>query len=90
MAIREQKRPYAPHPEVHETDYGAKFVKASTETKEEPEVVTLDRQKEALEEQLKAQDVVDETTIEAAAPVEKKDVKPSAKKKGGRPKKAAK
>ena len=32
MAIRQQKRPDAPHPEVHETDYGAKFIKAGTET----------------------------------------------------------
>ena len=78
MGIRQQKRPYAPHPEVHETDYGAKFVNAATETKEEPDVVTLD-------EQAKAGSEAVEATVEV-----KDDEKPAEKpkKKGGRPKKS--
>ena len=77
MGIRQQKRPFAPHPEVRETDYGARFVNAVTETKEEPEVVTLEEQAEV---------------EEAAEPVEevKNEEKPAEKpkKKGGRPKKS--
>lgn len=82
MAIRQEKRVDAPHPEVQDTDYGAQFVKAATETKEEPEVVTLEQQR------AEERDV--EALVEATAPVEKKEVKSPAKKKGGRPKKRAK
>ena len=75
MGIRQQVRPDAPHPEVRETDYGAQFVKAATETKEQPDVVTLEEQKENVE------------TPEA--PVEEKtDEKP--RKRGGRTKKQKK
>lgn len=38
MAIVQQKRPDAPHVEVRETDYGAQFVNASSETPVEPAV----------------------------------------------------
>ena len=77
MGIIQQKRPDAPHPEVHETDYGAKFIKAATETKAEPEVVTL-------EEQRMAENVAVEPEKEV-----KEEEKPAEKpkRKGGRPKK---
>jgi len=32
MAIRQEKRVGAPHPDVQETDYGATFVKAAVES----------------------------------------------------------
>lgn len=38
MGIIQEKRVGAPQPEVHETDYGATFVKAATEKSIEPEV----------------------------------------------------
>ena len=38
MAIKQEKRVGAPQPEVHETDYGAKFIKAATESEKEPDV----------------------------------------------------
>lgn len=81
MGIRQQKRPDAPHPEVHETDYGAKFVNAVTETKEVPEVVTLDEQTKA-----ENQAVEETETVEEVKNDEKPADKP--KKKGGRPKKS--
>lgn len=76
MAIRQQVRPDAPHPEVHETDYGAKFVKASTETKENETVDLTSGKEEATEPDLKP------VEAETAATEEK-----PRKKKGGRPKK---
>ena len=70
------KRPDAPRPEVQETDYGAKYVKAATETKAE-ETVELDAAPEATEEV--------SPQPEDVKPVEEEE-KPK-KKKGGRPKK---
>ena len=70
MAIVQQKRPDAPHVEVRETDYGAQYVNASSETPVEPAVSSES-----------------EETAETAAVADEKTAKPSAKKKGGRPKK---
>lgn len=91
MGIRQQKRPYAPHPEVQSTDYGAKFIKAATETP--AGTVALEQ-------------VVDEPSVTEDAPVSETPIvteptpqveeevkveqpaKPAARKgKGGRPKK---
>ena len=36
MAIIQEKRLDAPRPEVNETDYGAKYIKAATETSSVP------------------------------------------------------
>lgn len=81
MGIRQQKRPFAPQPEVRETDYGAKFVNAVTETKDEPEVVKLEEQVKKEDEQVVETEPVEEVKNEEQ-PVEKP------KKKGGRPKKS--
>lgn len=72
MGIRQEKRVDAPRPDVQETDYGAKFIKASTETKIEPTVdLTPEDDKE------------DEPAVVEAPVVKEKE----SKKKGGRPKK---
>lgn len=74
MGIIQEKRKNAPQVSIQDTDYGAKYIKAATETKIEPEVVTLDEQKEAEEPIVKEKEVVET----AGKP----------KKNGGRPKKA--
>lgn len=86
MAIRQEKRPDAPHPEVQETDYGAKFVKAATETKDEPELRTSDMPT------VEPEAVQTQKTNDEAAPAEVNDKKPNEepKKKAGRPKKQKK
>ena len=86
MGIRQQKRPYAPHPEVQSTDYGAKFIKAATETP--AGTVALEQ---VVDEPSVTEDapVVTEPTpqVEEEVKVEQ-PAKPAARKgKGGRPKK---
>ena len=81
MGIRQQNRPDAPRPEVRETDYGAKYVKAATEN-EAGNVTELVG--DAADE---APSVVEEAVSEENN-VRKAPAKP--KKKGGRQKKAAK
>ena len=86
MGIRQQKRPYAPHPEVQSTDYGAKFIKAATETP--AGTVALEQ---VVDEPSVTEDapVVTEPTpqVEEEVKVEQPE-KPAARKgKGGRPKK---
>lgn len=80
MAIRQEKRIDAPMPEVTETDYGAKTVKAATETPvEEEKVEDLDSVEEASDE---APVIEEKVVVEKPVPVRKC--------KGGRPKKAKK
>ena len=96
MGIRQQKRPYAPHPEVQSTDYGAKFIKAVTETPagtvaleqvvDEPSVT---EDAPVVEAPVVEAPVVTEPTpqVEEEVKVEQPE-KPAARKgKGGRPKK---
>lgn len=74
MAIKQEKRPFAPRPQVQDTDYGAQFIKAATETSvnevkdEEPET----------EEPVAEAPVVEEKPAKA---------EPAKKGKAGRPKK---
>ena len=72
MAIRQELRKDAPKMEVQETDYGAKYVKAATETKIE-DVTDMTETPPA------AEPAVEEAPVEAPKVAEKK--------KGGRPKK---
>jgi len=101
MAIRQEKRHDAPQPEVKDTDYGAKFIKAATETKVTPEVVTLEEQKEAGETytveaggatgvaaDVRQTDVTSADASQTAGEEKKPTEKP--RKKGGRPKKTRK
>lgn len=81
MAIKQEKRPFAPRPEVHDTDYGAKFIKAATETAAGEvalEIVT--------EEPAKEEPVVQEQPAEVVNEAPQKP-EPGRKGKGGRPKK---
>ena len=78
MAIRQELRKDAPKMEVQETDYGAKYVKAATETKIED--VT-----DMTEAPADAEPAVDEAPVVEESPVEAPKV--AQKKKGGRPKK---
>lgn len=75
MGVRQEKRPFAPQPEVHVTDYGAKYVNAATETGNGPESVGQEEAVVASEPQ--------EMVTDGVEPAEK-----PGKKKGGRPKKA--
>ena len=77
MAIKQEKRVGAPQPEVHETDYGAKFIKAATESEKEPDVPEMSSE----ETQEVAVPVAD---VQPVAIKEKALVPP---KKKGRPKK---
>ena len=90
-------RPYAPRPEVKQTDYGAQFVKAATESKDEG-VVSLDTTgtgdimpTEGIEPVVKPEEMVEvKTNLQPEASDKLKEAvgeeKPK-KKKGGRPKK---
>lgn len=78
MAIRQEQRKDVPQMEVHETDYGAKFVKAATETKIEDVTDMTDAP-------VDAEPVVEESPVVEEAPVEAEA--PKQKRKGGRPKK---
>ena len=82
MGIRQQKRPFAPQPQVHSTDYGAQFIKAATETPANGGDV----------EPVKEEEPVAETpAVESPAPEVKNEepAKPETQRKGkgGRPKK---
>ena len=72
MAIRQELRKDAPKMEVQETDYGAKYVKAATETKIE-DVTDMTETPPA------AEPAVEEAPVEVPKVAEKK--------KGGRPRK---
>ena len=78
MGIRQQKRPDAPRPEVKKTDYGAEFVKAATETKQE-ETIDLTNSGEPSPTEAENEETAEKELVEQ--PVEVK------KKKTGRPKK---
>ena len=78
MGIRQQKRPDAPRPEVKKTDYGAEFVKAATETKQEETIDLTNSGEPSPEEAVRDENT--EVEVEEQ-PVEVK------KKKSGRPKK---
>lgn len=73
MGIIQQKRPFAPRPEVRETDYGAQYVKAATESSNDDAPRT-------------GEPVIKESAVAEAPVVEDKPSKPE-RKKGGRPKK---
>lgn len=73
MGIIQQKRPSAPRPEVRETDYGAQYVTAATESSNDDAPKT-------------EEPVVEEPAVAEAPVVEDKPAKPE-KKKGRRPKK---
>jgi hypothetical protein len=83
MGIRQQKRPFAPQPQVQSTDYGAQYVKAATETPANEVKV---------EEPVKEEEPVAETpVVDAPAPEVKNEEPakpdPARKGRGGRPKK---
>ena len=90
MAIRQMNRAGFAQPEVRTTDYGAKYVTASKETKaEDREPVVLEPEKDEkslVPEESEAVKAVVEEPKPAAAKKEKV-VKTAAKGKGGRPKK---
>jgi len=73
MAILQEKRIDAPRPETRETDYGAQYVTAGTET---PIAPAAEEIVESAEEVVAASDV---ESVESVAPA-------SPKKKGGRKK----
>jgi hypothetical protein len=83
MAIKQEKRVGAPQPEVHETDYGAKFIKAATESEKEPDVPEMSSD-ETQEVAVPVADVQPEPDPQPVAIKEKALVPP---KKKGRPKK---
>lgn len=83
MAIKQEKRVGAPQPEVHETDYGAKFIKAATESEKEPDVPVMSSD-ETQEVAVPVADVQPEPEPQPVAIKEKALVPP---KKKGRPKK---
>ena len=83
MAIKQEKRVGAPQPEVHETDYGAKFIKAATESEKEPDVPEMSSD-ETQEVPVTVADVQPEPEPQPVAIKEKALVPP---KKKGRPKK---
>ena len=83
MAIKQEKRVGAPQPEVHETDYGAKFIKAATESEKEPDVPEMSSE-ETQEVAVPVADVQPEPDPQPVAIKEKALVSP---KKKGRPKK---
>ena len=83
MAIKQEKRVGAPQPEVHETDYGAKFIKAATESEKEPDVPEMSSE-EPQEVAVPVADVQPEPEPQPVAIKEKALVPP---KKKGRPKK---
>ena len=73
MGIIQQKRPFAPRPEVRETEYGAQYVKAATESSNDDAPKT-------------EEPVIEESAVAEAPVVEDMPAKPE-RKKGGRPKK---
>lgn len=92
MGFRQMNRFGAPEPEVRETDYGATYVKAATETPAE-KVEVLDND-EAEAPVVESQAVVTEekpvVAEECELGTEKAPRKGDAKKKAGRPKKEKK
>ena len=68
MGIKQEKRLDAPHVEVKDTDYGAQFVKASTETKVTP---LPEEEEKKSEEQLPS-----EEDVQPAAKPRKKGGRP--------------
>lgn len=83
MAIKQEKRVGAPQPEVHETDYGAKFIKAATESEKEPDVPEM-YSDETQEVPVPVADVQPEPEPQPVA-IKEKALVPQKKK--GRPKK---
>ena len=83
MAIKQEKRVGASQPEVHETDYGAKFIKAATESEKEPDGPEMSSE-ETQEVAVPVADVQPEPEPQPVAIKEKALVPP---KKKGRPKK---
>lgn len=86
MGIIQENRLNAPQPEVKDTDYGARYVKAATET-------PVSEIPPAKEEEVKFEPVPaakdgDTVTEELSKTEETSEIKPEKpKKKGGRPKK---
>lgn len=67
MGIKQEKRLDAPHVEVKDTDYGAQFVKAATETK----IALPEEEEKKSEEQLPS-----EEDVQPAAKPRKKGGRP--------------
>lgn len=100
MAIVQENRYDAPHPEIEETDYGAQYVKAATETPiEEPIVIDEPEtpvdgvgdaapSEEPVETESETESTVEETTEDAEPAAEPEpEPEPVKEKKRGRPKK---